>query len=265
MDINHLKTLRLRELETVLERASQHLQAGIRVLEVGAGAGWQARRLSELGFKVEAVDMIDSNYTNVRDFPISDFDGVNIPFPDSSFDLVFTSNVLEHVRDIPALTTEFARVLVPGGVCLHIVPSATWRFWTCMTHLPYLVKRRLCRAKGTPKKASSTSLDSSRPQRGGLSRILGIVIPGRHGERSTVIGEFHLFSRTGWLCTLEQDGNVLLTQGDNGLYYSGNQLLGAALSLKVRGALARVLGSSCHFFVCSPHGEGRGHDRTKRG
>ena len=42
-----------------------------------------------------------------------------LPFPDDSFDLVCTSAVLEHVRNLRAMVEETARVLRPGGWAWH--------------------------------------------------------------------------------------------------------------------------------------------------
>jgi SAM-dependent methyltransferase len=43
------------------------------------------------------------------------FDGVAIPFDDESFDLVYTKQVLEHVRYPAPLLEQVRRVLAPGG------------------------------------------------------------------------------------------------------------------------------------------------------
>lgn len=43
----------------------------------------------------------------------------SIPFPDAHFDLLATSAVLEHVRNLEAMVEETARVLRPGGWAWH--------------------------------------------------------------------------------------------------------------------------------------------------
>ena len=110
------------------------------LLEIGAGTGWQARALSEAGYKVEAIDLPPesgiSGHVRNRHWPIRDYDGVHIPFPDDSFDIIYSSNVLEHVTELDALTEEMKRVLRPGGIALHLLPNPQWRLLSLATYYP---------------------------------------------------------------------------------------------------------------------------------
>ena len=62
--LTHLRQIR----QTEIEKVAGILKAlgGQTILEIGAGAGWQAQYLTEQGFKVIAVDVADSNYGDVR-------------------------------------------------------------------------------------------------------------------------------------------------------------------------------------------------------
>src|SRR5262249_61191740 len=107
----HLDELRRAEIDGIVSLFPPRA----RVLEVGAGSGRQARELERRGFQVTAVELPDSNYAAHRVFPIVDYDGAVIPLPDASVDVVFSSNVLEHVPDLARLHAEIRRVLAPGG------------------------------------------------------------------------------------------------------------------------------------------------------
>ena len=121
------------------------LPAGTSVLEIGAGAGWQARTLAELGFAVQAidVDVAGAGYKEIREWPVILYDGDRIPFSDRCFDIVFSSNVLEHIPQVDRFQAEIKRVLTPGGIAVHVVPTGSWRFWTNLAYYPVLARRYL--------------------------------------------------------------------------------------------------------------------------
>lgn len=50
------------------------------------------------------------------------YDGRDIPFPEGHFDSCFSSEVFEHVFDLPHSIREIYRVLKPGGSGLFVVP-----------------------------------------------------------------------------------------------------------------------------------------------
>lgn len=52
------------------------------------------------------------------------YDGKTIPFPDNSFDGLFSSEVFEHVFGLPAILPEINRVLKPGALVLITTPFA---------------------------------------------------------------------------------------------------------------------------------------------
>ena len=62
-------------------------------------------------------------------------DGMALPFPDGSFDLVLSHAVIEHVADAPLYLRECARVLAPGG---HVYLSTAPYLSFAGAHLPRL-------------------------------------------------------------------------------------------------------------------------------
>lgn len=95
-------------------------RAAPRVLDVGCGTGRSVEifRDNAPGSTWVGVDVEDSPEVRERtrdDVEFHTFDGVNLPFEDASFDVVYCAQVLEHVGQPAPLLAEVARVLAPGG------------------------------------------------------------------------------------------------------------------------------------------------------
>jgi len=60
----------------------------------------------------------------------------DIPYPDTTFDLVITHDVLEHVEDPRVTVAEIRRVLKPGGLSLNVFPLY---LGALSHHLDYIV------------------------------------------------------------------------------------------------------------------------------
>lgn len=78
----------------------------------------------------------DSDHVIQADFP--EYDILNLPFDDATFEAVVSDQVLEHVQGDPRrAVAESLRVLKPGGICVvtsclinpvHFGPGDYWRF-----------------------------------------------------------------------------------------------------------------------------------------
>jgi len=120
--LHHLRQYELKE-------AIPHFGKSRQILEIGGGTGHQAQILTQLGLDVVSIDLPTSQYRNHLVHPVMTYDGRQLPFADQSFDIVFSSNVLEHVEDLGTLHREIRRVLKTDGFGLHVMPSASWRYW----------------------------------------------------------------------------------------------------------------------------------------
>jgi ubiquinone/menaquinone biosynthesis C-methylase UbiE len=227
-----------------LQNAVRDIPAGSRVLEIGAGTGWQARELNRRGFEVEAVDIPDGHYTQERIWPVRDYDGRRLPFGDESFDLIFSSNVLEHVGALPEHLVEQRRVLKAGGEMIHVVPSASWRFWTSLTYYPNALRRRV--GEASPMQGTDNNQRAAVPSsRSAVEKLWAPV----HGTAKSPFREFIQFRKRNWLQVFAQAGFQDIGYRPTGLFYSGHLIFGPALSIATRTLLAKPFGSSCHVFL----------------
>lgn len=246
--VEHLNTLRTAEIEKIVT----HLRpAGARILEVGAGTGQQALELQRRGYAVEAIEIPSSNYAQDRLFPIVDFDGRRIPFPDHSFDIVFSSNVLEHVPDLVQMHGEIRRVLKPGGYALHVLPTHAWRFWSTVSAFPTAFQYAGTVVGQLKPAGLPGPREIKRLLGAGLSTARHLAAPffqRRHGERGNIISETWLFHPGWWRRNFRENGFEIILDEPMGLFYTGNMTFNRHWSLEKRARLSKWLGSACHIF-----------------
>jgi SAM-dependent methyltransferase len=100
-------------------------------------AGSNQAALSISG-SVELCRLLGFDTSQVTEADHPEFDVLELPFEDSSFDAVVSDQVLEHVEGDPRrAVAESLRVLKPGGICIHTSclvnpihfgPGDYWRF-----------------------------------------------------------------------------------------------------------------------------------------
>lgn len=111
-----------------LLHAFAQLPAGAKVLEVGCGAGRQARTLKKFRPELEvygcdlsqAAIMVARSYNDGVIYEVSD--AARLPYPDNFFEAVMLFDVLEHVPDVASVVKEIVRVLKPGGMFHGYIP-----------------------------------------------------------------------------------------------------------------------------------------------
>lgn len=233
LPLDYLNKLRVAEIERTIGLFPRRG----RILEIGAGTGQQARELNRRGFDVAAVEVASSNYATNRVFPIIDYDGTHLPFGKASFDVVYSSNALEHVRDLPATHAEIRRVLKPNGICIHILPTHGWRFWSILTSFLGAAAMVFRAVRGQA------------PWRDAIRHVGAAVIQPAHGERGHAFTELWTFRPGWWRHHFADNGFVVVRDEPMGLFYTGDLLFGDRLSFSTRARLAHWFGSACHLFV----------------
>jgi 2-polyprenyl-3-methyl-5-hydroxy-6-metoxy-1,4-benzoquinol methylase len=102
--------------------------AGERVLDLGCGTGWFTARLAAAGALPVGVDVAHAAIDRARakhpglDFRLAAI-GEPLALADNTFDVVWSSEVIEHVADTARWLSEVRRVLVPRGRLLLTTPS----------------------------------------------------------------------------------------------------------------------------------------------
>jgi SAM-dependent methyltransferase len=87
------------------------------VLEAGCGRTTRLARFRDRIGRLAGVDLDESGgrmNESLDEFAVADLCGT-LPFPDGTFDLVYSNFVVEHLERPPAAFAEWHRVLRPGG------------------------------------------------------------------------------------------------------------------------------------------------------
>jgi SAM-dependent methyltransferase len=245
-NLEMLHTIREHEYQRVVE----FLPKGAAVLEVGGGTGYQALRLQQDGFQVQSIDLPQSTYSGSLEFPVKTYDGRHIPFDDGTFDVVFSSNVLEHVPDLAQMHRESLRVLRPGGFCLHVMPTGAWRLWTNVAHYVELVQRLAIESpRLVPRRLNAGALSDVKNVALNMLRTMRHYarVP-RHGEVGNALTEISTFSVRHWLRHFSEHDLEVLEHVPLQLFYTGHMVFGSRVETRRRMQLSSVLGSACHLY-----------------
>lgn len=256
MSIEFLRQIRECEVKFAISRCSSYFAPRARIVDVGAGAGWSSAQMAAAGFDVLSIDLKESNYGADLVWPVINYDGNHIPWPDQYFDIVFTSNVLAHVKEVGQLQKEMVRVLKRDGIIVHVVPTASWRFWSNLTYYLELLRvmsKRLAikkRLDHNGKCSDECSPDlSGSAQKSFLTGFKKNVFPSGLGVRGNSVSQLYYFSRYGWGAFFKHFGLTVVERFSCRLFYTGQLFFDSSLSVRNRIFLSYFLGSACHVFI----------------
>ncbi|OLS23378.1 MAG: Ubiquinone biosynthesis O-methyltransferase [Candidatus Heimdallarchaeota archaeon LC_2] len=98
---------------------------GKKALDIGCRAGNQSERLKSDNYSVESID-IETDYPDAK---IVDANKA-LPYSDDSFDLIWSSEVIEHLKDPEAFKKEITRIIKSTGDIILTTPnSAFWIYY----------------------------------------------------------------------------------------------------------------------------------------
>jgi ubiquinone/menaquinone biosynthesis C-methylase UbiE len=122
-----------------------HLQKGQKLLEIGCGRGEFLNVFKQLGMSCSGVDLSEHGFCHLNDIKVAklDISQDDLPFENSSFDIVYHKSLIEHLYSPDHLMKETYRVLKPGGRIIILTPdwvSTMKVFYEDYTHSrPYTV------------------------------------------------------------------------------------------------------------------------------
>jgi SAM-dependent methyltransferase len=125
---------RYRVYPWLYEAAEFEKHAGQRVLEVGCGTGCDLLQFAKHGAEAIGVDITPEHLRLAKErvaqlAEVREGDATELPFPDESFDYVYSHGVLHHIETPRLVVEEIFRVLKPRGT-FNVHFYALWSFFT---------------------------------------------------------------------------------------------------------------------------------------
>ncbi len=148
-----LNQLRLQRVQAMVEvhagRAVGDGLAGLRVLDVGCGAGLLCEPLALAGAQVTGIDAAARSIQIARDHAAGS--GLAIDYrsgdpgqallPGERFDVLLLLEVVEHVQDMPSFVRSTLAHLAPGGLVIAATINRSWRsFVTAIVGAQWLLR-----------------------------------------------------------------------------------------------------------------------------
>lgn len=214
----YLHSIRKKEMDRVFSVLPQtHFSSG---LEIGAGDGFQTTLLAP---RVKSLVSSDLNFKRIQEslkipevtYMQVDADAITGVFPSQAFELIFSSNVLEHVRDPRSFLAATRPMLTDDGYAVHIIPSRHIKVFYLLLYYPNLVllavDRILGKLRGKPFFSGGTlNLENNinvgdKPKKK-EDRIKKFLFPSPHGNFSNHKEEFIAFGKKQWERLFKESG-----------------------------------------------------------
>lgn len=187
--------------DTEWDAIKEFIPKGAKFLDVGCGAGYAMKKASdELNCDSFGIDP-DPGGHGVGRYNTGSTSGLRIkraeaealPFDDNTFDVVYCSHVLEHVKDEAQSLKEMKRVLKPGGVLVIGMPTAMMAFINLITELLFTTHHRFVNVFMRPFMTT------------GKTPLINLFIPPSHSSdrAKTVLYDLQHYKIQNWKRTVE--------------------------------------------------------------
>ena len=119
-----------------------------KILEMGCGRGEFLNEFTKLGMNGFGIDLSNfaKDYCDNAEIKVVDISKDPVPYPDNSFDIVFSKSFIEHFYYPEEIFKEAYRVLKPSGILINLTPEWNYiykSFYDDYTHRTPFTKKSL--------------------------------------------------------------------------------------------------------------------------
>lgn len=215
----YLNKIRTREIELAFKNfESKSFSKG---LELGAGNGFQSTLLIKycnhlVSTELNEYRLVQRDIPNIE-YKICDAEKIDTYFPNEKFDLVFSSNMFEHLPSPDKALKGLIKILNDDGTVILILPSVFWKHCHMFLYYPvkvrdllskYVFKRKSVSQETAPTEEGTQKLGNNlkleEQERGFIKKL--IRWPKPHGVSRTHLGEYMKFRKASWKKVFEENG-----------------------------------------------------------
>ena len=125
-----------------------NLKKNSKILELGCGRGEFLNEFTKLGMSGYGIDLSNyaDNFCKNAEIKVVDITKEDVPYPDNSFDVVFSKSFIEHFYYPEEIFKEAYRVLKPSGILINLTPEWNYiykSFYDDYTHRTPFTKKSL--------------------------------------------------------------------------------------------------------------------------
>ena len=240
--------IRNEELSTALNIFPK--EKNLEILEIGGRDGFQAKKISKKGYNVTSIDI---NPLSPQFHLVQKGDITKLNFKDNSFDLIFSSNMLQEIHNIDEAFMEMKRVLKKDGTIVHIVPSSWWslitNFWHYCFIPKYLIKsKRFQNLINSDLKNNDKNSENLEEKSVNSKKNLKQLFFHPLGVNTSFIHEIFYFSRFYWKKLFKKNGFNMINEKNCPYFYSAYSIFDFKF-LNFRKFLAKIGITSCFCFI----------------
>jgi ubiquinone/menaquinone biosynthesis C-methylase UbiE len=252
--------------------------------ELGAGDGYQSMLLSRYIVSLVSIEinprLLQKTNSGGIEYRICSAEAALSSFTDRNLNIVFTSNLLEHVADPSVVLSGIHRVLKDDGVMIGVMPGPFWKACQMLLYIPVNVLvtiERITKTRGlknvlmefraiaretwqglsTGSNATLTRNYENELHNGNNPQVKtakpsflkSMIMPQPHGVSPSHWEEFKLFKKKHWQDLLEKAGFVCIS------VHRGPATSGYGLGWKLLAMLCEKLGlASEYIYIAGKNG-----------
>lgn len=237
--------IRKNELEDIFEYLPN--KKNLKILEIGGRDGYQASILSKKGYDVLSIDILP---IYPQFFPVKKGNIENLEFDDDSFDIIYSSNMLQEIKNLEKALDEMHRILKNDGIMIHIVPSSWWSIFTNFwhyVHIPWFIfKSRKFNNIITNKKILESLNDEKIKEKKFVKLKKLFLHP--LGNNKSFLHEIFLFRNKSWQRLFLKSGFTIEKKKNCRYSYSAYRMLMFKI-INIRLICSKKF-PSCYCFLC---------------